>query len=565
MATIASLTGKVNIEGAKQAGDDLKGMSGHLKDSAGGLKGLLGQGLAFAGAQVGISSVGDAFGFVKDQLGSMVSAGLEANRMDDILAQGLKSTHDASGMTTQSLDQLSTKIMGLSGIDDDSVKSAEQMLLTFTGIGKNAFPAATQAAADMATRMNGGAIPSAQQMQDAALQLGKALNDPATGMTALQRVGVTFTQQQKDQIKAMQASGDSAGAQAVILKELQKEFGGSAEAAGKANGGMAIMTASVNNAKQQIGQALAPAISDLTAKLAPLVVTVAQKLAPALTNLISFLSTHQQVLAAVGVVIGVVLVAAFTAWAISAASAAIATLAAAAPVLAIVAVIGLVVAVIVLAVTHWHQITDTIGHFKDMILSAPAPIKVLAAILLLPLAPIFLIIAAIVLLKTHWTQVMDFMGIALHAVVGIAQAIGGAIGGAIKGALNIVITDIDAFIGFLDSISIHIPAIGVGPVHTPSFDWNGLGIPKIPMLARGGDVSGLFYGAEAGMELLTTPGVYRAPAGSHVYNASDTAALLGSGGIPDGPLVIQIAGRTVAQLLWPDLIKEARRSGGLRF
>ena len=75
--------------------------------------------------------------------------------------------------------------------------------------------------------------------KDAAIQLGKALNDPIKGISALTRIGVTFTDEQKAQIKTMQEAGDMAGAQGVILAELNKEFGGSAQAAADADGGWA--------------------------------------------------------------------------------------------------------------------------------------------------------------------------------------------------------------------------------------------------------------------------------------------------------------------------------------
>jgi len=41
----------------------------------------------------------------------------------------------------------------------------------------------------------------------------------------LTRVGVVFTQAQKDQITALMKSGDTIGAQKVILAELNTEFG----------------------------------------------------------------------------------------------------------------------------------------------------------------------------------------------------------------------------------------------------------------------------------------------------------------------------------------------------
>jgi hypothetical protein len=67
----------------------------------------------------------------------------------------------------------------------------------------------------------------------AAIQLGKALNDPTQGVSALSRVGVSFTDVQKDMIKKLQESGDMMGAQRIILGELEKQFGGTAEAVGK--------------------------------------------------------------------------------------------------------------------------------------------------------------------------------------------------------------------------------------------------------------------------------------------------------------------------------------------
>jgi hypothetical protein len=87
----------------------------------------------------------------------------------------------------------------------------------------------------------------------------KALNDPIKGITALSRVGVSFTQQQKDQIKAMQDAGNTAGAQAIILAELTKEFGGSAAAAGKDFGGqLIILKNNLIDAGESIGLSLMP-------------------------------------------------------------------------------------------------------------------------------------------------------------------------------------------------------------------------------------------------------------------------------------------------------------------
>jgi hypothetical protein len=84
-------------------------------------------------------------------------------------------------------------------------------------------------------------------------------------LTALTKNGVTFTKQQIAQIKAMQKAGDVAGAQAIILKELGKEFGGSAKAAADP---MDQLTVSVGNAEEAFGTALLPTVNACTTVLA---------------------------------------------------------------------------------------------------------------------------------------------------------------------------------------------------------------------------------------------------------------------------------------------------------
>ena len=49
------------------------------------------------------------------------------------------------------------------------------------------------------------------QASRSAIQVGKALNDPIKGVTALHRVGVQFTERRRDQIEALVESGDIAG------------------------------------------------------------------------------------------------------------------------------------------------------------------------------------------------------------------------------------------------------------------------------------------------------------------------------------------------------------------
>lgn len=154
-----------------------------------------------------------------------VSGLMEMEDKTTQLESVLRSTGGAAGVTKEQVINMAEAFEKTTKFAAESTLEAQNLMLTFTNIGKEVFPMATETILDMATAL--GTDASGQ-----AMQLGKALNDPINGVSALTRVGVTFTESQKKMIKKLQETGDMAGAQTVILKELQKEFGGSAEAAG---------------------------------------------------------------------------------------------------------------------------------------------------------------------------------------------------------------------------------------------------------------------------------------------------------------------------------------------
>jgi len=163
-------------------------------------------------------------------LGVGLKEAMASESLNAQFAAGIKSTGNAAQLSVKGMDDLASSIAGYSGQSYESIGSTEKLLQTFRNIkdvGPNKiFDLATTAAADMAAKMGGDA-------SGMAIKLGKALNDPVKGMTALARVGVQFTQSQKDSIKAMVAHGNTVGAQKLILAELTKEFGGAAKAAGE--------------------------------------------------------------------------------------------------------------------------------------------------------------------------------------------------------------------------------------------------------------------------------------------------------------------------------------------
>lgn len=166
----------------------------------------------------------------------------------------IRSTGQAANVTAGQVGTYASAISKATGLDDEWVQTGANMLLTFKNIrneagkGNDIFAQTTKIMADMA-------VATGTDAKAAALQLGKALNDPITGVSKLGRVGVTFTDQQKAMIETMVKSGDVMGAQKIILKELESEFGGSAEAQAS---GLAKIQTELGNVSETVGTALLP-------------------------------------------------------------------------------------------------------------------------------------------------------------------------------------------------------------------------------------------------------------------------------------------------------------------
>jgi len=171
--------------------------------------------------------VSDAMGeFGRDMMRESMDAADNAAQLEAVL----KSTGEAAGVTAEMANDLASELSRLTTYEDDAVLQAENMLLTFTKIGKDVFPDATKIVLDMSTALG-------QDLKSSAIQVGKALNDPILGVTALRRVGVNFSDAQMDMVKQLVESGKVLEAQKFILEELQTEFEGSAEAAASTFGG----------------------------------------------------------------------------------------------------------------------------------------------------------------------------------------------------------------------------------------------------------------------------------------------------------------------------------------
>lgn len=164
---------------------------------------------------------------------------------------GLKSTGNAAGFTSKQLQDMASSMQGKTLFGDEAIlKDATAQLLTFTNITGDQFEKTQKIALDLATRLDG-------DLKSASIQLGKALNDPVKNLSALSRSGIQFSDEQKTLINTLATTGRMAEAQTVILKELENQYGGSAEAAAKAGTGpMQQLANSFGDLQEQFGEIL---------------------------------------------------------------------------------------------------------------------------------------------------------------------------------------------------------------------------------------------------------------------------------------------------------------------
>lgn len=247
-------------------------------------------GVAFAavGAAVAVASAA-AIRFGNDS----IKAAEAVRQANDRLAQVNRSM-GLFGTETQAVTDRLIKFAEANelsvGVDAEVIKATQAKLLTFKNLASTAdevggaMDRATMAALDLAAAGFGSA-------ETNAVQLGKALQDPIKGITALARAGVTFTQTERDKIKALVESGKTLEAQNLILQAIETQVGGTARATATASEKMRL---AFENVKEQVGAALLPAFDDMVdvvvKDLTPALSEIAKTVGPLLADVLRTVS-----------------------------------------------------------------------------------------------------------------------------------------------------------------------------------------------------------------------------------------------------------------------------------
>jgi hypothetical protein len=184
---------------------------------------------------------------------SVKAFGEQADAMERVKAV-VRATGGVAGVTADHIEELGSALQETTRFSDDATEAAAAILLTFksvrntVGEGNDAFDRTIKLAQDLSSLFRG-------DLQSAVLQLGKALEDPTTGMALLRRAGVVFSDAQQEVIKHLFETGQVLESQKQLLNAVEGAFGGTAQAMARTPiGKMTLAWNALNDAMEDVGE-----------------------------------------------------------------------------------------------------------------------------------------------------------------------------------------------------------------------------------------------------------------------------------------------------------------------
>jgi phenylpyruvate tautomerase PptA (4-oxalocrotonate tautomerase family) len=268
---------------------DLKQAEGQVRTSADRMKSSISS-IGFRAAGVAAAAFGTA---VAASIASGVKSYAELERKILRTESIIKATGNAAQLSSKQLVDLANRLDLATLNDRDAILDAINAMQTFRAVSGDVFTRSIELAVDLAEVLG-------TDLRSQVVQLGKALEDPITGLTALRRVGVSFTESQKEQIKTLVASGEALKAQGIILDTISKQVGGAAEgAAGGLSGKVDTLSFRWREFKESLASSEA-VISSIGGALDSLAATLEKLATMDLRNLNPIFAMGQKILAAGG-------------------------------------------------------------------------------------------------------------------------------------------------------------------------------------------------------------------------------------------------------------------------
>lgn len=207
-------------------------------------------------ASAALDVAGAALGGLTDFISGAIGEAIEGEKNFAKLEQTIKSTGGAAGLTAEEAQALANQFANLAGGSDDAVIAIEELALRSGNISADEMPAFIQASLDLGTVMGDNAA--------AARLLAMAQDDPLAAFKKVERATGAYDTALEEQIKALQDSGDNAGALALVMESLSETTGGAAAANAETFAGkMEVMNGRIGEAVEAIGAAFLPILEEL--------------------------------------------------------------------------------------------------------------------------------------------------------------------------------------------------------------------------------------------------------------------------------------------------------------
>lgn len=235
------------------------------ESSLGGFGGSL-QRVGEVAAGLGLAKVGESvLNFAKTFAVDAYNAFETSEKAGRQLQAVIESTGRAGEISKKEIMSMADGFARNTEFSKGTIVQMETLMLQYDKIGKDILPQATQSILDFAARMGSDPV-------SASRALGLALQEPETGIGRLRALGVKFTEDQKNVIESMAKTGNTAGAQAKIMEQLNKQYGGAAAANMDTSTKLQkAMDMAMNDLRKTIGKLIAEGIEPYLKALIPIV------------------------------------------------------------------------------------------------------------------------------------------------------------------------------------------------------------------------------------------------------------------------------------------------------
>ena len=259
--------------------DNATSVIGNVTGALGGLGSL-----AAGAVAAGLAAAAAGFAALGAGMVVSVSAAIDNEKIQAQLAQTIKSTGGAAGLTAEAANALAQQFTHLAGGSDDAILAIETIGLRAGTISAEQMPAFIQSVVDLGAVMD--------DTSTAAILLARAQDDPEAAFKRIERATGAYDSVLEEQIKLLVDAGDNAGAVALIMDKLADTTGGAAQAQAETlTGQWEILKGTLGEAAETIGNSFLPVakqlFEDVIQPAIPVVTLLGEQIGALVTALLS--------------------------------------------------------------------------------------------------------------------------------------------------------------------------------------------------------------------------------------------------------------------------------------